>query len=281
MERPNGKNRSNTRSNTRSGDKSHNDSLPLRTCIRCKLEFKSNRKSSKCNNCYKYINCIDCKSEFLTKDLKHNRCNDCYNKKTKICTICERAYMPKDYPNHVYGWDKEKDTKCSGCWGTFFRNCKECNSKYATHVSRFNEPYELYCGICSKKRNRIMNDKTIEGDHNQKFRIIVTYSTTECTHDGYCSDPSNIEETQSTKTVEYPLIKAFSNHNEYIDREGNVIINSYQWPLSYYNLEDSSHGYCGCETTNTIISARIVKAEREIDLDDCPSDDDKKNSYFK
>lgn len=77
----------------------------------------------------------------------------------------------------------------------------------------------------------------------------------------------NVEERE--ETVEYPLHTSFSNND--IDRYGNVRSST---DLSYYSRGDSGHGngYCGMKTTHTIVKAKVVKAKREIDLDNDSSD---------
>jgi hypothetical protein len=75
---------------------------------------------------------------------------------------------------------------------------------------------------------------------------------------------------ENEETVEYLLHRSFTNKD--IDRYGNVTSTS---SLSYYSRRDSGHGngYCGMKTTYRIIRAKVVKARREIDLDNDSSDD--------
>ena len=244
-----------------------NGKLVSCTCDRCKKEFKAKKNYLRCKKCSSYENCGGCGVEFdpiVNKYDSWHYCDTCCKKRMKACSICTKSYVPASPSTRDL-------TRCPDCYWKEKYYCKECNGEY---FSRSPYPYDRkeyyadteYCSSCISRRNRIMKDDPQPNDHKPKFRILVTYSIQEepcrdCDFD-LSDDESNKE--MGEKTIEYPLIKAFSNGD--IDRDGNVISCFVSGPLSYYNV-NNGRSFCNTEIIYTIVKAKVMKAERAIDLD--------------
>lgn len=222
--------------------------MQIRNCERCNKEFRAKKKKvKKCDDCKSYRNCLNCKTEFVSLHQNHLICDNC-NKHVSIpkfrkeCVLCKKNYMSKN----------EDSDKCESCYDCYIFKCKECKQDYVSRKQYYSsnlKPVNEYCQNCDTRRKRILNDKPLPEDHKCKFRIVLRYEKIESEDDSY------FQKKEKTIVRELPLIVHFNN--SHIDREGNVTINSYMWPLSYYDyMEDYN-----------LMEARVIKNERLIDLD--------------
>lgn len=239
----------------------------LYKCGKCHTEFRRHPKNlgtlcNKCKACPEYTwplrKCATCNVEFHRNPKNWgNNCTKCYE---KICKFCNKKFTP-------YG----NEDCCNNCKHLEISKCVQCKTTYTKNIYR--EDY--FCEKCSDKRFKILNGNSdaIKEHCKSKFEIHVTYYVEKEEHDGWCSDGFEITKENYEETKEYPLIKEFTNNH--IDRiTGDVKIEGYMWPLSYYNISSQCHGFCGCETKYFIKSAKVIKVSSKMDIDECPSDSD-------
>jgi len=190
---------------------------------------------------------------------------------SKTCIVCDKMYIPKDYPNHVFKRDPNKDKKCSSCWGRGKFNCADCGTSYIGQYDgySFYKPSNSRCKTCSNVRLKILNDGNPPSECiKDGFKIQITYDVHRQTHDGYCSDPYDMVSEDDEERVELPVWKGVTNAD--IDRDGAVISNLH----GYYDRDEGGcgggggSGYCGCTTTYIIKDAKVIKDDRLIDLGD-------------
>lgn len=97
--------------------------------------------------------------------------------------------------------------------------------------------------------DNMLNDKY---DVSSQYMIEITYDVKTEEHDGYCSDPCDIEEIKSSVTYTYPLLAKFDPSNP----PSQHILNHYLMKETVCQL---GSGYCGCGSKYTFVDARIIK----------------------
>jgi hypothetical protein len=97
-------------------------------------------------------------------------------------------------------------------------------------------------------------DKTISDNLvHSNYQIIVKYKANISSHEGWCSYPTNITESEEIIETKYPLLKSIDPSFGNIDPSSRLAF--------FYKLNDVPHGngYCYCKASYSILSALIVQ----------------------
>ncbi len=197
-------------------------------------------------------NCQDCGESFILLNRKHYLCVPCHKemlvRDSKICIICEKSYLPKDYPNHVFKNDPDKDKKCSSCWGKECLKFRCCEGTYISYpsVDRISR-----CGTCEDTHTNLMNRSISPRLIHDDYIIQITYDVHDVTHLGCCSDLHDVIEENYIETKNLPLLRQFND--THYDEEGIVT----GGPLEFY-MESYKYSPGCCGVSHNLVKAQII-----------------------
>ena len=211
-----------------------------------------------CKSCYSKLlhrnSCIACHRGFEHK-LTKGICDSCTNEKTN-CKSCGTQFtIPYEARiDSVHSPDRTLlKTYCSTC----LNKCKLCNS---TADQTLPSP----CFLCQKIRRTVTDEswgeKTDISHLITTKKVTVTYTMETEEHDGYCSDPGEIETVENSETKTYPLLNIFDD-TDFMEEDDGARVIRLDSPKSFYYTQpahSSCMGYCGCETTYKIEQIEVL-----------------------
>jgi len=216
-----------------------------------KQYFYPNKKCLKCGN-----TCIEefeyCFNHRLSIQNDIPGCKFIENNKYCNGITNNNLYCNKHKCSHV---ECTKNVSKMSRYCTYHSNikCEICNIHIFTGK---------ICESCQKKK--ILNDIYEDISISLEYRCITHE------HDGYCSDPGEITEVEKVITEIYSLPKYFKKGDLIYDNKITMIANNNEKLLYLFAKNQEcckiGSGYCGCETTYTLLRAIIFINKQQQDM---------------
>ncbi len=205
-------------------------------------------------------NCTVCKKIITNSNYKGNRpkCRTC--RSAKACTFTKSPRFPsrtcKICNDSFYGKNADQ-IKCAKCKNLHSWHCYACDCAFT--ITSYGSPYGriYYCDKCDNIVKKIRSGKSDPVLFNPKYDIEINFTKNEDDHDGYCSEPEDIRTSTSNIVRRLPCLKTIRQ----CDVDGDLSITNPNI-IRLYEMESEPHGngYCGCSTSYSIKSIKIVPA---------------------